>query len=161
PPAGVLRRQEMVVDRALDFLTKASLAGQPEQPPVELQPGHCRAGLPNIGGWQRQESPVWLEVLHGTDGAGPIQLMLNNVIPRAEHCLEQTLVRSQPVKINQAIEVGEHLIGFAVRSGIHTAALQERSNDPRAVRPIVRTDDVLTELEMPRVCSKPVELAHR
>src|SRR5690349_23374266 len=43
--AHILRRQEVVIDGALDLVAEARLAGQAQEAPVELQPGHRHTHL--------------------------------------------------------------------------------------------------------------------
>ena len=159
--AHILRRQEVVIDGALDLLAEARLAGQAQEAPVELQPGHRHTHLADVRRLQRQQLPLGLEVFRGTQRPGAIQLVPNHVLPSAQHGIQQSLVCRQAIEINEAVEVGEHLIRLAVGDAVDAAGLEQCPHNSRAVRLVVGAHQVPAELEITDIRRKSVESAHR
>lgn len=162
--AGVraLRREQRVVHGQLDFLRIPRIAAHAQQPLVQLQPRDRDAALGDVRRLRRREpAGRRLESLESAHGAGRRPLRADDVLPRLLDGRAQARIAVQPMQVEQADEVRQHLVGLRIRDLVDAAPREQRADDARPVRPFGGGDDVLAEGEEPAVAGASVQRAHR
>jgi len=157
---GALRREELVVGRALELVGKRRLAGQAEEVAVELQPGDGDAGLrdvlPRVG-----QFVVGVEVLVVAARAGQVEAAGGDVGPRVAHGGEDLRIAGDAVDLEGAVEAGHHFVRLGVGDLVDALAGGEVGDEARPLRSVPGAEDHAAELEVARLVGEAVEPDHR